>query len=98
MDAHSSSLLSPDRAPTELADERSALSQQYSDTVSNVQDQSKRQHSDGSSLRPLRSPAETSQEGQSELTDEVVLLESLLTDLKNLGYYDLLKILFRKSC
>ena len=75
MEVHSSSLLSPNRAPNDLAEERRALSQQYSDTVSNVQDQSQRHHSDGRSLRPLRSPAETSQEGQSELTDEVVLLE-----------------------
>ena len=47
MDAHS--LLSPVRAPTELADERSAISAELSDATSAMSSNQL-----GSSLRPLR--------------------------------------------
>ena len=82
-DVQASSLLSPVRAPIDLAEERRALSQQYSDTVSNVQDQDKGRNPDGSSLRPLRKSVDTDQADQDELSDEVVLIDSMLTDLKN---------------
>ena len=98
MDAHSSSLLSPAPAPNALAEERSALSQQYSDTVSNDPDLIKRDDSDPSSLQPLRSSPNVSQDSHS-ITDEAVLLGTLVADLKNLREFALLyKLLkFRKN-
>ena len=39
MDGSHSSLLSPIRAPTDLAEERSAISVEHCDTISNVQKQ-----------------------------------------------------------
>ena len=85
MDVHASSLLSPVRAPIDLAEERSALSQQYSDTVSNVQDQDNHRNPDGSSLRPLCLSASTHQADQHELSDTAVFSDSMLTDLKKIN-------------
>ena len=83
MDALSSSLLSPAIAPIALAEERSALSQQYSDTISNDPDLSKHVVADQSSLQPCASPIVDTQEGHS-LTEESSYIESLVTDLKYL--------------
>ena len=98
MDVHSSSLLSPAPAPIELVEERSALSQQYSETVSNVPDLNKRTDSGQSSLRPLGQSADISQECHS-ITDEAVLLGTLVTDLKNLeDFYKMLILLLCEFC
>ena len=92
-DVQSSSLLSPHVAPTELAEERSALSQQYSDTVSNVQDQENGKNPDGSSLRPLRQSANDNQgdHHESSIEPEAVFIDSMLISLKHLRDSDLLR-------
>ena len=82
MDVHSSSLLSPIApAPDKLAEERSALSQVYSDTRSN--------DSELSSLQPLRSPQHESQDA-TLVTDESILITQIVDNLKNLGDFDIL--------
>ena len=53
MDVQASSLLSPLRAPNELAEERSALSVEHCDVMSSVQKQDSPTDSNGSSLQPL---------------------------------------------
>ena len=77
MDAHS--LLSPLRAPTELADERSAISAELSDATSAMSSNQL-----GSSLRPLRESENATHHVIEEPSDEAVLLKSVLTDMKNL--------------
>ena len=84
MDARS--LLSPVRAPTELADERSAISTDLRDATSNLSTN----QLNGSSLRPLRQSTHPVIE---EHSDEAVWLHSVLTDVKNVGNFDL----FRKK-
>ena len=88
MDAHS--LLSPVRAPTELADERSAISTDLSDATSNLSTN----QLNGSSLRPLRQSENAIHPVIEEHSDEAVRLHSVLTDLKNLPDVDL----FRTNC
>ena len=85
MDVHSSSLLSPNApAPDQLAEERSALSQVYSDTRSSDPE---------SSPQPFASPHQSSQD-VTDVTDESILIEQIVTNLKNLGgIYDI----FRKK-
>ncbi len=75
MDVHSSSLLSPNApAPDQLAEERSALSQVYSDTRSSDPE---------SSPQPLPSPHQTSQDA-TDVTDESILIAQIVDNLKNL--------------
>ena len=94
MDAHSSSLLSPNApSPDKLAEERSALSHVYSDSHSVDPEQIEHGNSDPSSLQPLRSPHDSSQ-GIDSITDESILIETIIEDLKNLTYVGL----FRKTC
>ena len=76
MDVHSSSLLSSTApAPDQLAEERSALSQVYSDTRSSDPE---------SSPQPLPSPHGTSQDATNEPTVESTLIAQIVDDLKNL--------------
>ena len=85
MDVHSSSLLSSTApAPDQLAEERSALSQVYSDTLSSDQE---------SSPQPLPSPQVTSQDA-TDVTDESILIGQIVDNLKNLGDV----YLFRTNC
>ena len=85
MDVHSSSLLSPNApAPDQLAEERSALSQVYSDTRSSDPE---------SSLQPFASPHQTSQDA-TDVTDESILIGQIVANLKNLVDLNLL----RKIC
>ena len=75
MDVHSSSLLSSTApAPDQLAEERSALSQVYSDTLSSDPE---------SSPQPLPSPQVTSQDA-TDVTDESILIGQIVDNLKNL--------------
>ena len=77
MDVHSSSLLSPNApAPDQLAEERSALSQVYSDTRSSDPE---------SSPQPFASPHQASQD-VTDVTDESILIEQIVTNLKNLRF------------
>ena len=74
MDVHSS-LLSPNApAPDQLAEERSALSQPYSDTRSSDPE---------SSPQPLPSPQVTSQDA-TDVTDETILITQIVDSLKRL--------------
>ncbi len=75
MDAHS--LLCPVRAPTELADERSAISADLSDATSTLSTNQL-----GNSLRPLRESENATHPAIEEHSDEAVWLNSVLTDLK----------------
>ena len=76
MDVHSSSLLSSTApAPDQLAEERSALSQVYSDTLSSDPE---------SSPQPLPSPHQTSQDATDESTVESILIAQIVDNLKNL--------------
>ena len=76
MDVHSSSLLSPNApAPDQLAEERSAHSQVYSDTRSSDPE---------SSPQPLASPQQESQDA-TNVTDESILISQIVDNLKNLG-------------
>ena len=84
------SLLSPVRAPTELADERRAISTDLSDATSNLSTN----QLNGSSLRPLRQSANATHLVIEEHSDEAVWLHLVLTDLKNLPDVDL----FRTNC
>ena len=84
MDAHSSSLLSPFRAPTELAEERSAISQEYCDTTSNVQKQDSPADLNGSSLRPLRETANETPTVEPNDSLEELFITQALNDMKNL--------------
>ena len=73
MDVHSSSLLSSTApAPDQLAEERSALSQVYSDTLSSDPE---------SSPQPLPSPQVTSQDA-TDVTDETILITQIVDNLK----------------
>ena len=86
MDVHSSSLLSPIApAPDVLAEERSAMSQAYSDTRS--------VDPLPSSLQPLRGPQIESQDA-TLVSDESILITQIVDNLKNLGGFDI----FRKNC
>ena len=88
MDAHSSSLLSPIApAPDKLAEERSALSQVYSDTHSSDPDLVSEVNPDPSSLQPLGSSQFASQD-TTPITDESILIAKIVDDLKNLGDFD----------
>ena len=81
MDVHSS-LLSPNApAPDQLAEERSALSQPYSDTRSSDPE---------SSPQPLPSPQVTSQDA-TDVTDETILITQIVDNLKNLAYFDFVR-------
>ena len=83
MDVHSSSLLSPNApAPDQLAEERSALSQVYSDTRSSDPE---------SSPQPFASPHQTSQDA-TDVTDETILIGQIVANLKNLGGLNFLKV------
>ena len=85
MDVHSSSLLSPIApAPNELAEERSALSQVYSDTRSVDPDLVSHVEPDQSSLQPLCSPRNASQD-TTPISDESILIGQIVDDLKNLS-------------
>ena len=82
MDVHSSSLLSPIApAPNELAEERSALSQVYSDSHSIDPDLVSQVNPDPSSLQPLRSP-HTDTQDTTPITDESILIAKIVDDLK----------------
>ena len=75
MDVHSSFLLSSNApAPDQLAEERSALSQVYSDTRSSDPE---------SSPQPLPSSQVTSQDA-TDVTDETILITQIVDNLKNL--------------
>ena len=94
MDALSSSLLSPIApAPGKLAEERSALSQVYSDTHSIDPDLVSHVEPDPSSLQPLGSSQFASQD-TTPITDESILIAKIVDDLKNLGDVNL----FRANC
>ena len=78
MDVHSSSLLSSTApAPDQLAEERSALSQVYSDTRSSDPE---------SSPQPLPSLHGTSQDATNEPTVESTLIAQIVDDLKILVF------------
>ena len=79
MDVHSSLLSSNAPAPDQLAEERSALSQPYSDTRSSDPE---------SSPQPLPSPHGTSQDVTEEPTVESTLIAQIVDDLKNLRYFN----------
>ena len=82
MDVHSSSLLSSTApAPDQLAEERSALSQVYSDTLSSDPE---------SSPQPLPSPQVTSQDA-TDVTDESILIGQIVDNLKNLECFDIFR-------
>ena len=82
MDVHSSSLLSPNApAPDQLAEERSALSQPYSDT---------RSCDPESSPQPLPCPQVKSQDA-TDVTDETILITQIVDNLKNLTYIGLFR-------
>ena len=82
MDALSSSLLSPNAtAPDKLAEERSALSQVYSDTHSMDPDLVDLPKSDPSSLQPLASPQVASQD-TTPISNESILIAQIVDDLK----------------
>ena len=85
MDSHS--LLSPVRAPTVLAEERSAISAANLDATSAMS-----KNPLGSSLRPQR----LSDHPVTDVvvTDEAVFISSCQEELKNLGDVDF----FRKKC
>ena len=86
----SNSLLSPVRAPTELAAERSAISAELTGATSAL---SKNQGE--SSLQPLRTSVNAAHPVTEELvTDEAVWIRSVLTDLKSLDDVGIL----RKKC
>ena len=73
MDVHSSSLLSPNApAPDQLAEERSAHSQVYSDTRSSDPE---------SSPQPLPCPQQESQDA-TNVTDESILISQIVDNLK----------------
>ena len=82
MDSHA--LLPPVRAPTELAGEQSAISADL-DTTSVLS-----KNRLGSSLQPLREPANAHHIVTDVETDEAVSISSCVSELKNLGYFDLL--------
>ena len=81
-----SSLLSPFRAPTELAEERSAISQEYCDTTSNVQKQDSPADLDGSSLQPLRQSPLDPQTVDEEHSPEAIFIHQCLLDLKKIEF------------
>ena len=83
MDA--SHLLSPVRPPTELADERRAISADPSDATSTLS----KSQLNGSSLRPLRPSVNATYPRVEESSDEAVWLHSVLSELTNLGHFDL---------
>ena len=85
MDVHSSSLLSSTApAPDQLAEERSALSQVYSDTLSSDPE---------SSPQPLPSPQVTSQDA-TDVTDESILIGQIVDSLKNLSDFDMFRNIY----
>ena len=79
MESHS--LLSPIRAPTELADEQSAISADLEATSVLSKNNL------GSSLQPLRESKNAHHPvTEVEVTDEAVMISSIVNELKNLGY------------
>ena len=72
-------MLSPVRAPTELADERSAISADLSDATSVLSSKQLE-----SSLQPLRESKSATHPVIEEHSDEAVWLFSVLTDLKEI--------------
>ena len=89
MDA--SHLLSPVRPPTELAEERSAISTDLSDAISSLP----KPELNGSSLQPLCSPTAVEAHPQEfNQSDEALFLDQILKDLK----YLLLEYLHLFTC
>ena len=86
MDGSHSSLLSPLRAPTELAEERRAISVEHCDTISSVQKQDSPAGLNGSSLRPLRKSANEPPTVEDNDSPEELFINQALSDLQNLGY------------
>ena len=91
MDGSHSSLLSPLRAPTELAEERRAISVEHCDTISSVQKQESPAELKGSSLQPLRESAKESPTVEAHDSPEELFNTQTLNDLKNLADFDLLR-------
>ena len=89
----SHSLLSPIRAPTELAEERSAISTDLSDAISSVQKQDSPVELNGSSLRPLCQSVKESPTVEAQDSPEELFITQALNDLKNLIYFGI----FRKK-
>ena len=89
MDA--SHLLSPIRASTELAEERSAISTDLSDAISGVPQQDSPAELKGSSLQPLRESAKESPTVEAHDSPEELFNTQTLNDLKNLADFDLLR-------
>ena len=90
MDA--SHLLSPVRPPTELADERFAISADLSDATSDLP----KPKLNGSSSQPPRSPQAVNDVHPNvvENIDGSLWLDQIVRDLKNLGYFDLFRTKF----
>ena len=91
-DSHSS-LPSPIRAPTELAEDRSAISAALSDAISGVQKQDSPAELNGSSLRPLCQSVKESPTVDAQDSPEELFITQALNDLKNLIYFGI----FRKK-
>ena len=84
MDGSHSSLLSQIRAPTELAEEPSAISVEHCDTMSSVQKQDSPADLNGSSLRPLRETANETPTVEPNDSLEELFITQALNDMKNL--------------
>ena len=91
MDVHDSSLLSPLRAPNELAEERSAISVKYCDVMSSIQKQDSPAELNGSSLQPLCQSGKDHQTVDAHYSPETIFIDQCLNDLKNLGSFDILR-------
>ena len=98
MDVQASSLLSPLRAPNELAEERSALSVEHCDVMSSVQKQDSLASLEGSSLQPLRKSASDHQTVDAHDSPESIFIDQCLSDLKNLRDFDIIPEFHRKNC
>ena len=70
------------RAPTELSEERSAISQEYCDTTSNVHKQDAPADLDGSSLQPPRESTLDNQTDEDEHSPEMIFIHQRLLVLK----------------
>ena len=84
MDVSASSLLSPLRAPNELAEKRSAISVEHCDVMSSVQKQDSPAELNGSSLQPLRESEQDRQTVDVEDSPESIFITQCLLDLQNL--------------
>ena len=80
------SLRSPIRAPTELAEESSAISTDLSDAISGVPQQDSPAELKGSSLQPLRASAKESPTVEAHDSPEELFITQTLNDLKNLRF------------